>query len=271
MDHKCLQVLLIINFYIVLCASLPSSYKQLGGKENLFDKLFPGEERSVANDWSRDEHSMFAPSEERSKVQSIRGTELSVREKLLRDILDWEKRRVKQVKTNQGLNEKREPSRCPAGQTWCQNQRQMKRDFLRDMLNWDERRLEQVKQGQDVNEKREPQRCPAGQNWCHRETELKQDFLQDILDLNRKRLEQAEQSQGTHEKREPQRCWAGHMSCLGGDTSTEETENIIDEKISSDAQMDEMEIEKMKEYDMELDKALKKLQMKVPDALSNQM
>jgi len=35
--------------------------------------------------------------------------------------------------------------------------------------------------------------------------------------------------------------------------------------------MDDMEIEKMKEYDMELEKALKELQMTVPDALSNQM
>ena len=47
----------------------------------------------MQEDWSRDERSMFQPSgERRSRFQSNRVSEMSLREKLLRDVLDWVRR-----------------------------------------------------------------------------------------------------------------------------------------------------------------------------------
>lgn len=42
-DHKCLPVLLVVNICIVLCASLPLSYKQTAETENVFNKVGPVE------------------------------------------------------------------------------------------------------------------------------------------------------------------------------------------------------------------------------------
>ena len=47
----------------------------------------------MREDWSRDERSMFQPlGERRSRFQSNRVSEMSLREKLLRDVLDWVRR-----------------------------------------------------------------------------------------------------------------------------------------------------------------------------------
>lgn len=111
MHHKCFQVFILFNVSVWLCASLPISYEQRKQTADLLNKLFAGERRSMQDEWSRDERSMYQPTGERNNGEP----DLSMREMLLRDILEWNRRKLEQPEQSQNTLEKRQPCRISPG------------------------------------------------------------------------------------------------------------------------------------------------------------
>ncbi|XP_015778190.1 PREDICTED: uncharacterized protein LOC107356067 isoform X2 [Acropora digitifera] len=97
------------------------------------------------------------------------------------------------------------------------------------------------------------------------EQRLKKELLRDILEMEKRRLEQAEAEQTTNEKREPQRrCLAGQwFNCKGKQDTSDETERRTEDSAlrgPAPAHLADVELEKIKQYDMELERALQRLQ-----------
>lgn len=76
----------------MLCKAVPLTYRKPGESgERLYNKLFPDDERTSQDEWSRNTKFIFVP-----KYQSISDQE--IRKDLLRDILlDMNKRRLEQT------------------------------------------------------------------------------------------------------------------------------------------------------------------------------
>lgn len=111
-----------------------------------------------------------------------------------------------------------------------------------------------------------------------REQQLKKELLQDILEMEKRRLEQARADQTTNEKREPQRrCLAGQwwFNCKGKQDTSEETGRRTEDSQAlrgpAPVHLSDVELEKMKQYDMELERALQRLQLKGEDDQHRQM
>lgn len=126
---KSIIFVLILNLCVVLCASLPWTYKQNGETGTLYDKLFPSEVRSIQDSydkypWRRNEATGPLLSVGKSQDENTASkfqTEQSLRKremesKLLHELLDWEKRRLEKATLSDVTNEKREPQRCYGGQ-----------------------------------------------------------------------------------------------------------------------------------------------------------
>lgn len=98
-----LRVLLLVSICSMLCKAVPLTYRKPGESgERLYSKLFPDDERTSQDKWSRNTKFVFVP-----KYQSISDQEM--RKDLLRDILlDMNKRRLEQT----GLVKRRPPGRC---------------------------------------------------------------------------------------------------------------------------------------------------------------
>lgn len=100
------------------------------------------------------------------------------------------------------------------------------------------------------------------------EQRLKKELLRDILEMEKRRLEQAEADQTTNEKREPQRrCLAGQwFNCKGKQDTSDETERRTEDSQAlrgpAPEHLADVELEKIKQYDMELERALQRLQFK---------
>ncbi|XP_044182997.1 uncharacterized protein LOC122963566 isoform X2 [Acropora millepora] len=97
------------------------------------------------------------------------------------------------------------------------------------------------------------------------EQRLKKELLRDILEMEKRRLEQAKADQTRNEKREPQRrCLAGQwFNCKGKQDTSEETERRTEDSAlrgPAPAHLADVELEKIKQYDMELERALQRLQ-----------
>lgn len=111
-----------------------------------------------------------------------------------------------------------------------------------------------------------------------REQQLKKELLQDILEMEKRRLEQARADQTTNEKREPQRrCLAGQwwFNCKGKQDTSEETGRRTEDSQAlrgpAPVHLSDVELEKIKQYDMELERALQRLQLKGEDDQHRQM
>lgn len=111
-----------------------------------------------------------------------------------------------------------------------------------------------------------------------REQQLKKELLQDILEMEKRRLEQARADQTTNEKREPQRrCLAGQwwFNCKGKQDTSEETGRRTEDSQAlrgpAPVHLSDVELEKIKQYDMELERALQRLQLKGEDDQHHQM
>lgn len=104
---RSVSLLLLVNLCIILCASLPFSSIQREEKDNLYNKVFPGEE-GVFQDyfdrypWRRNEQTGSIPSRDRtynnedtaSKIQLQQSlTDGELKRTLIRDILNWEARK----------------------------------------------------------------------------------------------------------------------------------------------------------------------------------
>ncbi|CAH3164635.1 unnamed protein product [Porites lobata] len=99
-----LRVLLLVSICSMLCKAVPLTYRKPGESgERLYSKLFPDDERTSQDEWSRNTKFVFVP-----KYQSI--SDQQMRKDLLRDILlDMNKRRLEQT------GQVKRGQRCHAG------------------------------------------------------------------------------------------------------------------------------------------------------------
>lgn len=172
---RSVSLLLLVNLCIILCASLPFSSIQREEKDNLYNKVFPGEE-GVFQDyfdrypWRRNEQTGSIPSRDRtynnedtaSKIQLQQSlTDGELKRTLIRDILNWEARKKENLLQNGDTFEKREPQkrkcRVSPGFMGCRRKQTQKDDeakskdrdpFIRDLgarLN-DEQDADRIKQ-----------------------------------------------------------------------------------------------------------------------------
>jgi len=117
--QKSVTFFFLINLCVALSVSLPWTYKQTGETGTVYDKLFPSDERAFQDSygkypWSRnDVTEPLIPESESQTEQSLQDREM--KRNLLRELLDWENRRLDKGTESKVTNEKREPQRCTAG------------------------------------------------------------------------------------------------------------------------------------------------------------
>ncbi|KAL9960328.1 hypothetical protein ACROYT_G033774 [Oculina patagonica] len=98
-----------------------------------------------------------------------------------------------------------------------------------------------------------------------RDREMKRNILQELLDWEKRKLGQPEQSEKTNEKREPQnRCYGGNWGCHKGKRGeVSSNEMTLDESEAGRSLMDDKDIDRIKQYDMEVERALREWELEV--------
>jgi len=97
-----------------------------------------------------------------------------------------------------------------------------------------------------------------------RKREMERNLLQEILDWDKRRLEKVSQTKVTNEKREPQRCTAGYFGSCGKRRRVFNKEMEVMDAEAGPSLMDDSDINTLKEYDMEVERALRELEGEIP-------
>ncbi|XP_068714160.1 uncharacterized protein [Montipora capricornis] len=126
-----------------------------------------------------------------------------------------------------------------------------------------------------VHEHLELQPLEERSNHIH-EQRIREELLWDLLKLEKRRLEETKVDQATAEKRESQqRCYAGQWGICGSSDDTSEEMKRKREELAlrkpEQVQLDDAEMQKMKQFDMELERALSRLETKEPGSFHHQM